>query len=103
MLDELKERVTSMLSRVELGPEAPLERALPPRPQGPMWENHPEAALGYAGDVDVLEAPSRLSLAGARAEAINPEDPATWQGVARNAPCPCGSGKKFKHCHGRAG
>jgi preprotein translocase subunit SecA len=28
-------------------------------------------------------------------------DPSTWGKVARNAPCPCGSGKKFKHCHGQ--
>ena len=33
--------------------------------------------------------------------AVRPHDPTTWGGVARNAPCPCGSGKKFKHCHGR--
>jgi len=26
---------------------------------------------------------------------------APWAGTPRNAPCPCGSGKKFKHCHGR--
>jgi preprotein translocase subunit SecA len=32
--------------------------------------------------------------------AINPNDPATWGKVARNALCPCGSGKKYKHCHG---
>ena len=32
--------------------------------------------------------------------AIDPNDPATWGKVARNAPCPCGSGKKYKHCHG---
>jgi preprotein translocase subunit SecA len=31
----------------------------------------------------------------------DPNDPASWGKVARNAPCPCGSGKKFKHCHGR--
>jgi len=30
-----------------------------------------------------------------------PDDPSTWGKVARNAPCPCGSGKKYKHCHGR--
>ena len=30
----------------------------------------------------------------------DPEDPATWGRIARNEPCPCGSGKKFKHCHG---
>ena len=31
----------------------------------------------------------------------NPNDPATWGKVGRNEVCPCGSGKKFKHCHGR--
>lgn len=31
-------------------------------------------------------------------------DPSTWEGnVSRNAECPCGSGKKFKHCHGKIG
>ena len=28
------------------------------------------------------------------------DDPAAWGRVSRNAPCPCGSGKKYKHCHG---
>ena len=32
--------------------------------------------------------------------AIDPNDPGTWGKVSRNAACPCGSGKKFKHCHG---
>ncbi len=31
---------------------------------------------------------------------LRPIDPALLKGVSRNAPCPCGSGKKFKHCHG---
>jgi preprotein translocase subunit SecA len=49
-------------------------------------------ALGFAaassfGDTDVLER--------------NPEDPLTWGKVGRNEACPCGSGKKYKHCHGR--
>ncbi|MEO1657536.1 MAG: preprotein translocase subunit SecA [Pseudomonadota bacterium] len=35
------------------------------------------------------------------AKAIDPNDPSTWGRVSRNAPCPCGSGKKYKHCHGR--
>jgi preprotein translocase subunit SecA len=33
-------------------------------------------------------------------DAIDPKDPSTWGKVARNDPCPCGSGKKYKHCHG---
>ncbi|HEX3808737.1 MAG TPA: preprotein translocase subunit SecA [Rhizomicrobium sp.] len=32
--------------------------------------------------------------------AVDPNDPRTWGKVQRNAPCPCGSGRKFKHCHG---
>ena len=32
---------------------------------------------------------------------LNPDDPSTWGKVARNKPCPCGSGKKYKHCHGQ--
>ena len=42
------------------------------------------------GDNDVLDADPRL----------RPIDPKLLVGVQRNAPCPCGSGKKFKHCHG---
>ena len=36
----------------------------------------------------------------ARADVIDPEDPTTWGKVGRNSACPCGSGKKYKHCHG---
>ena len=32
---------------------------------------------------------------------IDPDDPSTWGKVPRNAPCPCGSGRKYKHCHGK--
>ena len=32
--------------------------------------------------------------------ALDPNKPETWGRVSRNAPCPCGSGKKYKHCHG---
>jgi preprotein translocase subunit SecA len=37
----------------------------------------------------------------ARKRAIDPNDATTWAGTPRNAQCPCGSGKKYKHCHGR--
>ncbi|WP_148299403.1 SEC-C metal-binding domain-containing protein, partial [Komagataeibacter kakiaceti] len=30
-----------------------------------------------------------------------PDDPSSWGEVSRNAACPCGSGRKYKHCHGR--
>ena len=31
---------------------------------------------------------------------IDPSNPKTWGKVSRNDPCPCGSGKRYKHCHG---
>ena len=40
---------------------------------------------------------SRAAAAGG----MNPRDPTTWGKVQRNAACPCGTGKKYKHCHGR--
>ena len=38
-----------------------------------------------------------------RAVERNPTDPTSWGKVGRNEVCPCGSGKKYKHCHGRFG
>ena len=48
-----------------------------------------------------LRAPRRSSGADARVLERDPNDPTTWGRVGRNEPCPCGSGKKYKHCHGR--
>ena len=107
MLDELKERVTMMLARVEVSPEAPPQPDFQPRRQT-MIESHPEpvpigAELELAGVEPVRAAPlaPRPSLQPMRAVVADPNDPATWAATPRNAPCPCGSGKKYKHCHGR--
>jgi uncharacterized protein YecA (UPF0149 family) len=52
--------------------------------------------------IDALTHKSRLVGNGNGAQAErNPKDPATWGKVGRNESCPCGSGKKFKHCHGK--
>jgi preprotein translocase subunit SecA len=40
------------------------------------------------------------NVAPMRRAAFDQNDPSTWGGTQRNAPCPCGSGKKYKHCHG---
>ena len=43
----------------------------------------------------------RLRLRAMRFRGLTRSDPSTWGNPSRNDPCPCGSGKKFKHCHGR--
>jgi preprotein translocase subunit SecA len=90
MLVGLRETVTRVLAQVELrlqrGEEEP--PAPPPR-LPPAIERHDEPAFGgFAGD-------------GAAALATAPATAAPWAKTPRNAPCPCGSGKKYKHCHGR--
>ena len=113
MLDELKERVTTLMSRVELSPDHPPEADFQPRPQTYM-ELHPEPMSFFAtpemaggdgadGELATLAAPLALAAQPLRSEAVNPDDPATWGATPRNAPCPCGSGRKYKHCHGKLG
>jgi preprotein translocase subunit SecA len=96
MLDDLRERVISTLSRVTLSSEPPP----PPQPlsMAEMRESHPDA--DFVGGTALME-PVQVSI-GNTAEVMDPNDPTTWRNTPRNAACPCGSGKKYKHCHGRA-
>jgi len=106
MLDELKERVTGTLARVEIAEEPPV----PLRPfESVSHEFHPAApGFGYdpVGDVRELEpawSDGAVLIGNSRSAgaAVDPRDPSTWGMVGRNAACPCGSGKKYKYCHGR--
>jgi preprotein translocase subunit SecA len=61
-----------------------------------------DAALAAGMRSDGPQPERRAPLQTRRAAgALNPKDPSTWGKVSRNAPCPCGSGKKYKHCHGK--
>ncbi|MEK7245070.1 MAG: preprotein translocase subunit SecA, partial [Pseudomonadota bacterium] len=84
MLDRLRERVTTILAHVELRMEDPGQLA-PPALSRQAMETRTDPAF---------PADSR--------PAFDANDSATWGRVPRNAPCPCGSGRKFKHCHGKA-
>jgi preprotein translocase subunit SecA len=99
MLVELKERVTGLLSRVELAPERPIA---PPPVMMQMVESHAEPASAMSGELALAE-PRVVSMMPNRTPAVDPHDESTWAGTPRNAQCPCGSGKKYKHCHGRLG
>src|SRR4051794_38513631 len=92
MLAELRERVTSVLMRIELRPEAPPPM---PEPVRVMDMRHPEPAMAemeMAGDGGPGYAPVPMNTPDAprRAEAVDPNDPATWARTPHNAPCPCG-------------
>ena len=95
MLANLREVVITQLMRVEIVREAPPEPELPPMTgrhiDGTTGENDfdENAWAEHQQDERVIPAAER-----------DPADPATWGKVSRNEACPCGSGKKYKHCHG---
>ncbi len=97
MLDDLKQRITGTLSNLQLQAEPE-----PPPLPAMMWENHPEAALEAPAFSMAAAEPVEVMTLPPRSDVVASDDPATWRNTPRNAPCPCGSGKKFKHCHGRA-
>jgi preprotein translocase subunit SecA len=114
MLANLREAVTGQLMHIQGMPEEDEQPLMEPVELPPMQAHHvdpftgedelamADAALAAAGRPDVRSAERRSPLQTRRAGlALNPKDPATWGKVARNAPCPCGSGKKYKHCHGK--
>ncbi len=100
MLGQLREAVTGQLSHVELTGDAlpSLDDAEMPE----MEAHHMDYSTGedeFHPDEPVempVQVRSRKSAA-----TIDPNDPSTWGKVARNDKCPCGSGKKYKHCHGK--
>src|SRR5262249_54428050 len=108
LLTGLREQVVSLLSTLQLRMEPPPMPAMPTQ----MQEVHEDRALASSmqedpafdpadpdgGGVATLHRPRGTATA-ARARERN--RPPTGRKVERKAPCPWGSGKKFKHCHGR--
>jgi len=108
LLDRLREQVTQLLSHIELRAEEP-ESVSMPQPQQEMHETREDPALIGGAPPPASGEPTeenggaplaQPTVSRAPGAAIDPQDPATWGRVGRNEKCPCGTGKKFKHCHG---
>lgn len=100
MLEEMRQRVVSLMAHVEVSPP-PMED---PFADTAAIHADPEVA-GYASEPGTGLTPGAapemaVPIGGS---AIMPDDPSSWGETPRNAPCPCGSGKKYKHCHGQLG
>src|SRR5947207_6191131 len=102
MIQKLREAVTAQLMRVEIVQQPPEEE----QQNLPYMEAHKvdpatgEDEFSYA---DATLAPALVGNGNGTSQERNPKDPTTWGKVGRNEMCPCGSGKKYKHCHGRFG
>jgi preprotein translocase subunit SecA len=88
LLDSLRTDVTKKLSQIRPMSKEEQERMI-------AQFRQQQAAAAAA-----LATPATATAADAR-DGFNENDPATWGNPGRNDLCPCGSGKKFKHCHGR--
>jgi len=122
MLARLRTAVTEQLMHVQLTPNTQFEMEMPELPemqahhfnpftgedefaaedaQATGTDGRPQTARKGGGGPSRNAGPKRQPARSAKpAAAVDPNDTSTWGKVSRNAACPCGSGKKFKHCHG---
>ena len=116
MQHRLRETVTRALAVVEVQAR-PSDVVMHPRAQEMRESRQDPAAAGGQAMAQPAQATGTYGGGGASGTggpprsatvrrmpppgvAVDPNNPETWGKVARNAPCPCGSGKKYKHCHG---
>ena len=116
LLGKLREATTTQLMHLELAQPEEQRQILQPVELPPMVAHHVDASTGLdelamadaaiaaaANGISSTKATERRAPAQSRKadSSVDPKDPSTWGKVSRNAACPCGSGKKYKHCHGR--
>ena len=94
MLDSLRADVTQKLARIR-----PMTDEEQRQMMAEIAAQQAQSQPGAAEPAPGAELPEPTEEA--KASGFNEADPSTWGNPGRNDPCPCGSGKKFKHCHGR--
>ena len=99
---ELRQNVTRWMMTVEFQFQQPEVFAAQQQPRpAQMFELHLDPTTGENERDGAALATEGGFMAPDQAERLPPSAlPAGWERTSRNAMCPCGSGKKFKHCHG---
>ncbi|MCW8889408.1 MAG: SEC-C metal-binding domain-containing protein, partial [Sedimenticola sp.] len=94
MLDNIKQEIVTVLTKVQIQPQEAMAIPQPEQPMDDIQFQH--ETFGGFGDQEEADQPA----AGEGDEAHQPFVRSDRK-VGRNEPCPCGSGKKYKQCHGR--
>ena len=97
MVAHLREAVTAQLMRVEVVQSPPTDEAA----SLPYMEAHKVDPTTGEDEMAPALAPALAGNGNGAESERNSNDPSSWGKVGRNEMCPCGSGKKFKHCHGK--
>ncbi len=95
MLDSLRQDVTQKLSQI---------RPISAEEQKALMEQYQAQLAAFQAQQAQAKAVAAAPIAAVAAEALvgfDEADPTTWGNPSRNDMCPCGSGEKFKHCHGK--
>lgn len=92
MLDSLREEVTQKLGQI---------RPLTEEEQNEMLQQLRAQQAAAQSAAAISAGGAAVAATAGAAEGFVEDDPSTWGNPGRNEECPCGSGKKFKHCHGR--
>jgi preprotein translocase subunit SecA len=98
MLESVKLEVTKYLMLLQL---KPMQEAPPPIDDKPHVENVRLQLASYEEAIDGAPAAPLADGEQPAAPVRKPQPARAGQKVGRNEPCPCGSGKKYKHCHGK--
>ena len=98
MLHQLRQSVTQTMNLVEFNVDPRIAKIIE-RNEQKMQESRMDPAFDQN---DQSSDPRGAKASPIRKDEFKQDDPNTWNRIGRNAPCPCGSGKKYKHCHGRA-
>ena len=95
LLSKLRSDVIQQLMHLRFAEPPPLREP----DQRQLRASHVNPLTGEDEEDDQFRS-SQMAINRPRNVPVDPNDPGTWGKVQRNAPCPCGSGRKFKHCHG---
>ncbi|KNG93334.1 preprotein translocase subunit SecA [Pseudaestuariivita atlantica] len=99
MLESLRVQVTQQLAQIRPLTEEE-QRQMMEQMMAQQAQLKAQADASQAGQPGQTEG-DQAAAGPTAAEGFDENDPATWGNPGRNDPCPCGSGKKFKHCHGK--
>lgn len=100
MMMRIEEQIVSRLAhvQVDVGEDGGVVNLIARAPKQKMFESRNDPAFAQ-GESKILSSSTPIK-SNVKAEDRNPRDVSTWGNVGRNESCPCGSGKKFKQCHG---
>ena len=96
LLTDLRQDVTKTMTRLLINAQMQRQQQSAPAPAAQESPFQPEQTTARA-PMDAVAS----GAATAKSSELEPLDPALTRNISRNSPCPCGSGKKYKHCHGR--